>query len=618
MLVNADKSEKRIYFTKNFKSINFCFNRSIRSTYRKIGFLRRIITLLAAGVTIMNISAVSEIKAPAKNSKNIPRRVESIVDITGTPVLRVEILSDYKRVDLHFSGTYDLTDLKGKVIIPNLESKFRWRCKVERSEPAVFNYQVLLKTFVKLEDAVSLMETLQRQGVLAEVVEIGSIIRIEGNLINDSRRYRVVAGSYAEEDDCDTLMQRYFDDYNPKVIRRLVQAATGKIEYYDSEFEISGTVDNGFRLAPKSTDCKLTLHRVKVGKGFHFEETEDRVFSGIMEFRIDHEGAIQAINEAPIDVYLKGVVPAEMPASYPLEALKAQAVAARSEVLCKLGTKHMDDPFDLCANVHCQVYAGLTKTSPRTDSAVVATTGEVLYFNSEVCDAVYSSVCGGHTENKENVWNSPPEKYLEGVFDGITSEGDTFKLTDESDLHKWVDTNPEVCCNVKLLNNTSAMNGANKYFRWEETITRSELESTIKQKTGVDIGTFYGIVPLKRGVSGRLMEIELLGSRRNHRIKGELNIRRSLSNTHLRSAAFYTEITYDPDGVPYEITFKGAGWGHGVGMCQVGAAVMAAKGKDYKEILQHYYPGTVLKKAYVIIKSSGLNNPAVEAENREN
>lgn len=527
-------------------------------------------------------------------------RVENVIEMTGTPVLRIGLVTGYKRLDFHLNGVYSVFDLKGKCILREVKSSLKWRSKVERSDSAKFSYHVLLKTFGNYEDADLTAKSLLEKGFSAYVLEIGSVIKIDGAVVNDTRKYRLMAGSYHTEEECQPYLEEFFEEYSPRVIRKLVESSSGKVEFYDAEYDFSGTVEGGFRLVPQSDEAKVTIHKVQIGKGFHWEDTEDREYGGIIEVRIDHEGNLEAINEVPIDLYLKGVVPAEMPAAYPFEALKAQAVAARSEVLSKLGTKHLFDNYDFCANVHCQVYAGISKNTTLSDSAVKSTTGEILTYQGKICDAVYSAVCGGHTENKENVWNSPPEDHLKGIFDNKGGNSFPFKLDTEKDFRTWVDSSVQVYCNVSAINVPSILNGAAKYFRWEETYTRQELETIVKQKTGVEVGTIYGIEMLKRGVSGRLYEIEILGSRRNLRIKNELNIRRSLSKTHLKSAAFYLEIQQDPDGVPQEFVFKGAGWGHGVGMCQVGAAVMAHLGCDYRTILLHYYSHTELKKVYTV------------------
>ena len=522
------------------------------------------------------------------------------INIIGVPVIRVGLLEGYKRIDFHLHGDFRVEDLAGNVVFSNLRSELRWRAKAESVEPAEIFYQVLLRNFAASENASQLVDSLRHRGYPAKWKEIGKIIRIDGELVNDTRKYRVYIGDFVDDTDCDPYLEEFQDEYAPRITRSAVTQSKGIIELFDAEYEYSATVEDGLRLIPQDEDSYLTLYNVRVGTGFHWEKATDRFYSGIMEIRFDLEGGLQAVNEITIDQYLMGVVAAEMPTAFPLEALKAQAVAARSEVLSKLGTKHLNDPFDLCATVHCQVYSGLTNRSPRGDEAVLATQGEALSMNGRICEAVYSSVCGGHTENKENVWNSPGQPYLKGLFDSHNTYSDTINLVEEEDARRWIDSNPKVYCNVDSFDTPVVLNGSRKYFRWEETYTRQELEEIIKEKTGTDLGILFGIELIERGNSGRLIEIELLGSRTNLKIKRELNIRRALSWTHLKSSCFYVTEIAGHDSVPFSFTLHGAGWGHGVGMCQVGAGVMASQGMNYREILGHYYPGTNVKKIYSI------------------
>jgi SpoIID/LytB domain protein len=532
-----------------------------------------------------------------------------------TPTIRVGLLEGYKRLDFHLRGSFTITGLKGDTLFSEIKSELRWRARVEKAIPAEFVYRVLLKTFLHQDDAFPLESDLKSQGYQAETLEIGGEVKIDGEIINDTRKYRVVVGKFHCEGDCQPLLEEFAKSYSAKVIEQLVEPAVGKLEFYDAEYDRSASVESGFRLLPLSHDGFVTIRGVKVGEGFHWEGSQDLDYPGVIEIRIDESGGLMAINELPLDLYLKGVVPAEMPPAYPYEALKAQAVAARSEVLSQLGTKHTNDPYDLCAGVHCQVYSGLNLRSSKSDSAVTETLGEVLVFQGRVCDAVYSSVCGGHTENKENVWNTPKDNYLQGVFDSDSIAVKDFDLTQERDFKRWVDSKPKVFCNVSTIGAPSSLNGAVKYFNWEETYTRQELEEIILQKTGAKIGTFFGIEPLKRGVSGRLIEMEILGSSANHKVRGELNIRRALSKTHLKSSAFYVTLNCNSDSVPIEITLHGTGWGHGVGMCQVGSAMMAFQGYTNKQILEHYYPGTQIRIIYPMkptLKSMKELQPEVE------
>jgi len=260
--------------------------------------------------------------------------------------------------------------------------------------------------------------------------------------------------------------------------------------------------------------------------------------------------------------------------------------------------KHLNDPFELCAHVHCQVYSGLRQRDSRTGAAVDATKGLVLVNDRLLVEAHYSAVCGGHTEDGFATWNAPANHPLRGKPCWCGDSLNIPDLTTETGVRKWVQTTPDACCNLAGLDLPVSADYANKRFRWEITYGRTELEKIIREKTGVDVGTLYDVIPIQRGVSGRLMEVEILGSRRNLRIKRELRIRRSLSESALPSSCFVVDVVNDSEGVPHEIVFTGAGWGHGVGLCQCGAARMAFEGKSCEDILDYYFPGTVLEKIY--------------------
>lgn len=516
------------------------------------------------------------------------------------PMLRIGFMEGYDKIDFRVSGKFNITDLDGDPIFSGVSSALKWRSLLEQAHGATFIYSILVTACREEFQAMELVERLRRLYPQVRMQRLGGQLMIAGDMVNDNTKYRILAGAFETEAEAKKLLQKFSDEYAPRVIREKVKDPGGKIEVYDAEYDYSATLEGGFRIVPKSEKTTVTLYGVKVGSGFHWESTADREYKGVIEIRVGNDARLCAISEIPIDKYLRGVVPAEMPAGYPMEALKAQAVAARSEVLAKLGTKHLNDPYDFCANVHCQVYSGITNEAETTNEAVASTQGEVLYYEDNLCDAVYSAVCGGHTEHKHNVWNPPEEPYLQGIYDTMAKEKARPKLylSREKDVRMWIEDRPDVFCSLNRENLPPILAYSKKYFRWEVSYSRKQLEEIIKERTKEDIGTLYDIIPQQRGVSGRLMEIEVLGSRKNIRIKKELNIRRALSPTYLRSACFVIDIEMGEMGTPLSFIFRGAGWGHGVGMCQIGAAVMALDGYKYKDILTHYYTGTHIRSVY--------------------
>lgn len=513
-------------------------------------------------------------------------------------ILRVGIIKGADKVDFQLVGTFNVADSEGKSIISSLRSEIGWRAEVTKFHNPKFKFYVHLKDYESYDSARTNAETLKESGYPAKIVKLGKQLKLQNDVYIDSRRYRLIIGYFKSEEECIPFIEPFIDKYNPRILKSEVKPASGLIEFCDYENNLPTFANNSLRIIPDNEDCSVIIREVKIGAGFHWEKSVDRKYPGIIEIRVDPEGKLWAINEIPIDMYLKSVVPSEMPASYPMEALKAQAIAARSIAFSHLFLKHPDDPFDICADVHCQAYSGINSYHARTDSAVIMTSGEVVAYENQICDAVYASVCGGHTENRENVWFVNDKPYLRGRFDDVKGEPAEIDLSKEDQVKRWINSDPDVFCNVSKLEFSTPLLNAQKYFRWSQSYTTFALEKIIKKKTGVDIGLFYGIVPLERGVSGRLIQIEILGSKCNHKIRGELNIRRALSESYLRSSCFYNTLKYDTQGIPVEVIFHGAGWGHGVGMCQVGAAVMAEQGFDYREILRHYYQGTEIKKAY--------------------
>lgn len=354
------------------------------------------------------------------------------------------------------------------------------------------------------------------------------------------------------------------------------------------------------RDAVRISGTPFTIKDVQVGEGYHWSHKEDRVYNGELEFRMDDEGKLVAINVLPMEEYLQGVLPGEMSPTFPMEALKAQAIAARTFFLYNFGRVHQHDPFDVCSDVHCQVFVGVKSRDDRIREAVDETRGLVLLHDGELFSTPFSALCGGHTEHVENVWNGDATPVLRGIFDVNNPEKiqRIFDLSNEDNVRKWIESKPEVFCNIELYGNPEFAQYANKYFRWQERFTRTELENNISSYTGTNFGTLLDIVPVSRGVSGRIIELKIVGSARTFTIGKELRIRKALSPQTLYSACFVVDKSEASGNVPDYFVIKGAGWGHGVGMCQIGAALMAFKGIDAAKILRHYYSGTKISQLY--------------------
>ena len=367
-----------------------------------------------------------------------------------------------------------------------------------------------------------------------------------------------------------------------------------------------------------SPECVFELEDVVIGVNFHWERKENQRFKG--DLKLIGGKTVTAIDIVPVEDYLASVISSEMSATASLELLKAHAVISRSWLLAQLdkrGAKAAPskmetdterivwydrdnhDQFDVCADDHCQRYQGITRqTTPTVDQAVEATRGLVLTNkDGGLCDARFSKCCGGVFEQFETCWEPVYKPYLSARAD-CPDENAFPDLTVEENAREWILSAPEAFCNTDDSRTISeVLNGYDKettpdFYRWTVEYTADELSAIARDRSGIDFGTITEITPLERGTSGRISHLRIAGTKRTMEIGKELEIRRTLSRSHLYSSAFVVEKT---DG---GFRFLGAGWGHGVGLCQIGAAVMAAKGYGYRQILAHYYPGSQIIKEY--------------------
>jgi len=339
-------------------------------------------------------------------------------------------------------------------------------------------------------------------------------------------------------------------------------------------------------------ESSLTIMDVPFGIGWWWEGRETRNYSGQVSFYLNDRDAINAVVLLPLELYLTGVVPAEIGGDSPLEALKAQAVAARSEAWIALKSRiYRGDHYDLTSDVYCQVFTGNSKRTDATDQAVRETDGLILYAGDKPINAFYASNCGGHSENIENVWpeRSGPAEWWTGQYDSDKQKtgGD---LRDEKQFETWINSSPDVFCNPAFHSVLPGWSRTN--FRWERVISAVELAGKFGDLWESD--SVMSIHIPERGVSGRAVSAVFCGNKDSLTVYGELKIRQ-VFDPPLRSSAFYVEKS---DMSEPSFTLKGAGWGHGVGMCQSGAIARAYQGQTFREILSHYYKGSEIKSIY--------------------
>ena len=404
------------------------------------------------------------------------------------------------------------------------------------------------------------------------------------------------------------------------------------------EFSEGGVLWNGnlyskLTFHPQSADASFSLSDVTIGVNFHWERKETQTFLGTLRFVVESD-KIVAINELPVEKYLESVISSEMSATSSLELLKAHAVISRSWLLAQMKKRRevaesgnnffsfvkKEDTlirwydredhtlFDVCADDHCQRYQGITKeTSPHVAEAIRQTKGQVLLDgeNEEICDARFSKCCGGVSEEFQYCWENTPKSYLTAVRDLALGVKATLPdLTNEQEAEKWIRSNPPAFCNTqdkKVL--SQVLNDYDQetadFYRWKVTLTQEKLQQLFADKLKMDFGKILDLKAVERGKSGRISKLQIVGTEKTFTIGKELEIRRALSDSHLYSSAFVVD-KYDKDelGVPQRFELVGAGWGHGVGLCQIGAAVMGEEGYSYDDILLHYYQGAEIKKLY--------------------
>lgn len=367
---------------------------------------------------------------------------------------------------------------------------------------------------------------------------------------------------------------------------------------------------------PEECDACFVLYDVLIGVNFHWERNQNQKFQGELIFFVE-DGKVRAVNRIPVEDYLKSVISSEMSSASSPEFLKAHTVISRSwlyaqlmrsnaESKAVLGKTDTDETihwyarenhelFDLCADDHCQRYQGIPEAGRKqVEDAVLQTSGLVLAYDGKVCDARFSKCCGGMTERFSACWEDEDMEYLEAFRDNAGKNG-FVDLTNEENARVWIETTPDAFCNTadkdvlqQVLNGYDCE--TNDFYRWVVRYKQDELSQLVMQRSGIDFGTIEELLPVERAASGRLVRLRIVGSKTSHTVGKELEIRRWLSTSHLYSSAFVVDKVVSQDG-SVEFVLKGAGWGHGVGLCQIGAAMMGEQGYNFLQILQHYYPG---------------------------
>lgn len=383
---------------------------------------------------------------------------------------------------------------------------------------------------------------------------------------------------------------------------------------------LNGVACSSMNFTPQDNESLFVLHDVVIGVGFHWQRKESQTFRGALLFIIE-DGEARAVNRLPVEDYLESVISSEMSATSSMEFLKAHTVISRSWLYAQLARKKRVEQgvlgweneeeivrwyaredhtlFDFCADDHCQRYQGITRAvNPNVSRAVRETRDIVLVYDGEVCDARFSKCCGGVTERFQACWENEDYGYLQAFRDAPGNEP-LPDLTTEEGAREWIESVPSSYCSTddqKVL--SQILNGydreTNDFYRWKVEYLQDELSALLCERSGIDFGKVLDLQPVERAASGRIVRLRIVGSKRTVTVGKELEIRRWLSKSHLYSSAFVVDAFREGNSVRFLL--KGAGWGHGVGLCQIGAAMMGEKGCSYFQILEHYYPGAQLER----------------------
>lgn len=512
----------------------------------------------------------------------------------GDPLIRLGILEG--RDEVEFTPSEEIRLMPQGPGGPEVElpGGVTYRVSIQEREPGEYNHWVTVDRLpLAQRDGVDeVVDTWRQRGYDPETFEVGGHFAVHGQVF-DSRMVVVAVGGFDTRGEAHGLRRRLQTDYG--IVGDL---HSQRLSYPSARFEFVGE-DLGFTIrhddvlwiSPRSGREEQVRYTIPGIPQSYGAGEETRRYTGELIFAPDQNGRITVINNLGAERVLKGTVPAEIFASAPDGALRAQAIAARNEIFAAVGVRNLADPFMLRADVYDQVYAGVDAEDDRTSRAVDATRGEVMMAdNNRIVHAFYSSNAGGHTENNENVWDVEPQDHLRGKADAPAGDvPDQFRDgISEDQLEDFLDSDFPA-------HSREASVSSSDFYRWEATASPSEVRSWLAARDD-DVGPLVDAEVLERGVSARVVRLRVEGENGEAIVERELNVRRLFDG--LRSGLFAMDVERGPDGRVREFQFRGAGFGHGVGMCQTGAVGMAEKGHGYRDILNHYYAGVEVRELY--------------------
>ncbi len=516
------------------------------------------------------------------------------------PLIHVCAFENQDHVDLRFKKEYfKLIDVDGNSLFDNVVNKGIWRIRVKKARPAKFNYYLILKESQRRSFIKKTLEKISNSDVPVKIKSVGGNVFIDDQKAYSNEKYIITAGPFSDERQARHHSKNFNQLNHCRIHRQRVEEGKGIIEIYDSQYDNFAEVKDKIILVNNKPDAYFEIKHFAISHNDEEKIKHDNLFfQGNLEISIGQGNTLTGINEIPVESYLKGVLYSEIGDHAEYEFAKCMAIAARSQIFARIGQCHGGEGFDFCSGSHCLRYYGKKYDDSEICNAIKETFGQIIAKDENVYPARFSFSCGGHTENKSGIWLNDDPDYITGKFDGDQNKKPELDLSSEEDIDEWIAGKPEVNCRIDEKGMNSSQKLMADSFRWEVFYTRKELQKIIMEKTGEEIGIIYEIIPISRGVSGRIKELEILGSLKNVRISGELNIRSAFSETFLNSSCFIIQPESDFDGIPLSFLFVGAGKGHGVGLCKVGAGKMASENIGYKDIIKHYYEKCEIKRIY--------------------
>ena len=548
-------------------------------------------------VPILGMVAVAEAKPEGQDALNdeVSLLYSSQMQFgpDGIPLVTIGLMEGQTEITVSSSLGLVLrgrVEVEGQLVEKSIRTPggAKWRFRVKDAIEAKVSYWCGVESlpFTRKQALKAAVERWQARGEVVQLFEVGSVFGIRGHVI-DNRTYILGIRAFATEDQAAQFAQEVFTRFGARsfVHKHLDRRPSGQIDLIDPSGKTIETVIDLVKIHSAGAG-PISIDRVEFAKGYAWHGFEQRHYAGTVLVTLDRDKGLVAVNRVPVDRLLDGLVPAEIFPNAPMEALKAQAVVARGEVFAKIGTRHFLDPYLLCAATHCQVYSGVQVEKPRASHAVLATRGELLFLKSELVDTVYSACCGGHGANNDVVWSDPPSQALRGRPD-MEKAGRLRWQGLQGRLEEFLEAAPRSYCSI------SSFARAN-LFRWERFISTAEMDRLVSKVR--PIGHVVSVQVLGRGVSGRVKVVRVVGSEGDLVVQREWPIRQLFGL--VKSGMFLVDPINDEEQMVKGFRFRGAGWGHGVGLCQIGATGMAETGHDHHEILAHYYGGATVFRLY--------------------